>query len=156
TTRDSASSPPRPSKTIFAAPDKPSIVAGPQRVSPSAEPRTSPNAAGVRAGEYLAAPWIAPALPPDRGRIVRSGDVPGIPLTESLRSLQMREQVFVRAPRGTTPQVGDRYVVVRADDEIDRVGQVLVPTGVVVVDRVTGGADVDAHIAAAYEELAIG
>src|SRR5688572_27231698 len=61
----------------------------------------------IRPGEFYAAPYVErEGGPPNAGRIVGTGDVSGIPLTESERPLQSAERVFIVVPPGMTSAAG--------------------------------------------------
>ena len=111
----------------------------------------------IRPGEFYAAPYVERAGgPPNAGRIVGTGDVPGIPLTESERPLQSYERVFVTLPPGMSNAVGTRYVSVRPGPMIEGVGQVMLPTGILTVLRAQSGQAVEARIVARYAPVEIG
>jgi hypothetical protein len=111
----------------------------------------------VRPGEFYAAPYLERVGgPPNAGRIVGSGDVPGVPLTESERPLQSHERVFITVPPGMSSAAGARYVSVRRGPALEGIGQVIVPTGIVVVERAQPGQAVEARIVARFEPVEIG
>jgi hypothetical protein len=94
----------------------------------------------IRPGEFYAAPWVERVGgPANAGVIVGTGDVPGIPLTEEERPLQSHERVFVTVPPGMSAVAGARYVSVRRGPLLEGIGQVMVPTGIVVVERAQPG-----------------
>jgi len=111
----------------------------------------------VRPGEYYAAPWVERfGGPANAGMIVGSGDVPGIPLTEEERPLQSYERVFVTLPAGMSSAPGTHYVSVRPGPLLQGIGQVMVPTGVIVVDRAQPGQAAEARVIARFEPVQIG
>lgn len=117
-------------------------------------PSTAPT---IRPGEFYAAPYVERAGgPANAGRIVGSGDVPSIPLTESERPLQSNERVFVTVPPGMSSAAGTRYVVVRRGPMLEGVGQVMVPTGIVNIERAQPGQAAEARIVARFEPMLIG
>lgn len=123
--------------------------------SPAAQVRaTGPT---IRPGEFYAAPYVErDGGPPNAGRIVGTGDVPGIPLTESERPLQSYERVFVTLPPGMSNAAGTRYVSVRRGPTLDGVGQVMEPTGILTVLRAQSGQAVEALIVARFAPVEIG
>jgi hypothetical protein len=126
-------------------------LASPWQAGPAQAPAT------VRPGEYYAAPWVEPlGGPANAGMIVGTGDVPGIPLTEVERPLQSHERVFVTLPAGMSSAAGARYVAVRPGPLLEGFGQVIVPTGVIVVDRAQPGQAAEAHLVARFEPVQIG
>jgi LysM repeat protein len=111
----------------------------------------------IRPGEFYAAPYVErEGGPANAGRIVGTGDVAGIPLTENERPLQSHERVFIVAPPGMSTAPGTRFVAVRKGALLEGVGQVMVPTGIVAVERVQPGQAVEARIVARFEPVEIG
>lgn len=120
-----------------------------------AGPVQSPNT--VRPGEYYAAPWVERlGGPANAGLIVGTGDVPSIPLTEEERPLQSYERVFVTVPAGMSTAAGTHYVSARPGPLLQGVGQVMVPTGVVVIERAQPGQAAEARVLARFEPVQIG
>lgn len=88
----------------------------------------------VRAGEYVAAPWVeSRGGPRETGRIIEVNDMPGIASHGGRERLQGFDEVLVTAPAGNSPRAGTRYVSFELGPYIDDVGQVVVPTGMVEV-----------------------
>jgi LysM repeat protein len=111
----------------------------------------------IRAGEFYAAPYVESiAGPLNTGRIVGTGEVPGIPLTESERPLQSNERIFITVPPGMSTARGARYVALRRGPMLEGVGQIVIPTAIVVVDRAQPGQAVEARIVARYDAVEIG
>lgn len=111
----------------------------------------------IRAGEFYAAPYVESiGGPPNAGRIVGTGEVPGIPLTESDRPLQSNERIFITVPPGMSTARGARYVALRRGPMLEGIGQVVIPTAIVVVDRAQPGQAVEARIVARYDAVEIG
>jgi hypothetical protein len=111
----------------------------------------------IRPGEFYAAPWVeAAGGPPNAGSIVGTGDVPGIPLTESERPLQSHERVFVTVPPGMSATAGTRYIAVRRGPMIEGAGQVMIPTGIIAIERAQPGQAAEARVVARFEPVEIG
>jgi hypothetical protein len=111
----------------------------------------------IRPGEFYAAPWVERlGGPANAGSIVGTGDVPGIPLTESERPLQSHERVFVTVPPGMASAAGTRYITARFGPLIEGVGQVMVPTGIVAIERAQPGQAAEARVVARFEPVLIG
>jgi hypothetical protein len=111
----------------------------------------------IRAGEFYAAPYVESIGGPlNAGRIVGTGEVPGIPLTESERPLQSNERIFITVPPGMSTARGARYVALRRGPLLEGVGQVVIPTAIVVVDRAQPGQAVEARIVARFDAVEIG
>ena len=111
----------------------------------------------IRPGEVYSAPWVERAGgPPNPGHIVGTGDVPGIPLTESERPLQSHERVFVTVPPGMSSAAGARYLAVSRGPMLEGYGQVMIPTGIVVIQRAQPGQAAEATVVTRYAEMQIG
>jgi hypothetical protein len=111
----------------------------------------------IRPGEVYSAPWVERAGgPPNAGRIVGTGDVPGIPLTESERPLQSHERIFVTVPPGMSSAAGARYVAVRRGPMLEGYGQVMLPTGIVVIQRAQPGQAAEATVVTRFAPMEIG
>jgi hypothetical protein len=119
--------------------------------------QTRTPAPTLRPGEFYAAPYVERVGgPPNAGSIVGTGDVPGIPLTERDRPLQSYERIFITVPPGMSNAAGTRYLAVRNGPALEGVGQVMIPTGVVVVERAQPGQAVEARIISRFEQVLIG
>jgi hypothetical protein len=125
--------------------------------SPMQASQTQAGPPAIRPGEFYAAPWVEPVGgPANAGVIVGTGDVPGIPLTEAERPLQSHERVFVTVPPGMSAAAGARYISVRRGPLLEGFGQVIVPTGIVVVERAQPGQAAEARVVARFEPVQIG
>ena len=111
----------------------------------------------VRPGEYYAAPYVErEGGPANAGRIVGTGDVPSIPLTEEHRPLQMYERVFIVPPPGMSTAPGTRLVAVRNGPVLPGLGQVVIPTGILRIERAESGQAAEALVLVRFEQLMIG
>ena len=127
------------------------------RPADTAQVQARAAAPTLRPGEVLAAPYVElEGGPPNAGRIIGTGEVPGIPLTISERPLQSAERIFIVVPPGMTSAVGTRYVAVRRGPMLEGVGQVMIPTGIIAVQRSQSGQAVEATVVARFEQLLIG
>jgi LysM repeat protein len=102
--------------------------------------------ATVRAGEFYAAPWTDRVGGPGGGRILRSGDAQPIGQTDAERNLQLSERVLVTPPPGRAVAVGDRYLSYTLGPEIEGVGQVVIPTGVLRAEKTAAGQSIEARV----------
>jgi hypothetical protein len=64
--------------------------------------------------------------------------------------------VFIVVPPGMTSSAGTRYVAVRRGPMLEGVGQVMIPTGIVRIERAQAGQAVEARVVARFEQLLIG
>jgi len=125
--------------------------------SPMQASRTQAGPPAIRPGEFYAAPWVEHVGgPANAGVIVGTGDVSGIPLTEAERPLQSHERVFVTVPPGMSAAAGARYISIRRGPLLEGIGQVIVPTGIVVVERAQPGQAAEARVVARYAPVQIG
>jgi len=123
----------------------------------AAQTQTRVNAPTVRPGEALAAPYVErDGGPPNPGYIVATGDVQAIPFPEAERPLQSHERVFIVVPPGMPSTRGTRYVAVRRGPALLGVGQIMIPTAVVAVERAQPGQAVEARVVARFDQLLIG
>lgn len=118
--------------------------------------RTEPPV--IRAGEYYAAPWAERrGGPRGVGRLVASAD-----LTEAAQSdrdrLQIGDRVIVTAPSGEHPESGARYLAFDLGPELEGHGQVVIPTGLVLVEETPArdGDAVHARVLTIYDNIRIG
>jgi len=119
--------------------------------------QTRATAPTVRPGEFYAAPYVERVGgPANAGLIVGTGEVPGVPLTIAERPLQSHERVFVVVPPGMSSAAGTRYLAVRPGPLLEGVGQIMIPTGVVAVERAEPGQAIEARVMARYEPMMIG
>ena len=108
----------------------------------------------IRPGEFYAAPYVERyGGPANAGYVVGTGEVPGIPLTPALRPMQSYERIFVVVPPGMSSAAGTRYLTVRAGPLLEGVGQVMVPTGIVTIERAQPGQAAEARIMARFEPV---
>jgi hypothetical protein len=91
--------------------------------------------AAVREGEFIAAPWIdRNGGPEQHGRIVASAELPGIIQASEPLRLAPHDRVFVQLPRDVGAAKGERYLAYELGPPVPQ-GQVIVPTGVLVVEK---------------------
>jgi len=111
----------------------------------------------IRPGEFYAAPYVERyGGPANAGYIVGTGEVRGIPLTLTDRPIQSYERIFVVVPPGMSSAVGTRYVTLREGPLLEGVGQVMVPTSIITIERAQPGQAVEARVMARFEPVMIG
>lgn len=100
----------------------------------------------IRVGEYYSAPFVdRDGGPRDWGHIIASTDVPAIRIAAERTRLQPHELVYVQPPKGRVLADGDELLVYKLGDELEGMGQLVIPTGVLRVVR--AGRDGDAPVA---------
>ena len=111
----------------------------------------------VRRGEYYAAPYVlredGPAGP---GEILRGAEESAIARAGRQDRFQLEDRVFVEPPSGRVATTGDRYLVFRRGPVIPGIGRVIVPTGIVAVDRPMAGEATLAHVDESFDPVVLG
>lgn len=135
-------------KVIAAAPTPaptPAPVAQPAPVAaptpPPARADTTPASmleeapSVVRSGEYAAAPWVdKKGGPSGSGYVIQNADLPGIASADQSR-INMSDRVVFAPPAGSTPAEHELYLTYRLGPVLEKLGQVVIPTGIVQVTR---------------------
>jgi len=138
--------------TVFAT----ALEAPSAAFAPSNPVRQQPRAA-IREGEFLAAPWIdvagGPAAP---GRIVASVQIPGIVEPSPRMRVEPQERVYISLPHSVVPARGDRYLTFRLGRVLDDGRQIVVPTGVVLVEHADNGDATTVRAIMQFDEMKIG
>jgi hypothetical protein len=129
--------------------------------SPVAPERMEParmRFAAVRPGEVDAAPFVDRlGGPANSGRIVQSAAESSVRASLRDQALILNDEVYVTLPAGSTARVGDRYLAYALGAELEKLGQVVVPTGVLRIDRVdAGGAAPRARLTRQYGRVIAG
>jgi len=89
----------------------------------------------VRSGEYAAAPWVdQKGGPRGSGYVVQNTDLPGIATADQSRA-NLYDPVAFAAPAGSAAAEHDLFLAYRLGPEIENLGQVVIPTGIIRVTR---------------------
>lgn len=120
----------------------PAVVSQPQPVTqaPAAAPvrPSEPQrraASSVRVGEYAASPWVdQEGGPRGYGRIMESGDIPGIASADRSR-ISLHEKLFFAPPAGAEAANNSLLLSYRLGPFIEGFGQIVIPTGIIEVTR---------------------
>ena len=147
---------PRPTtagSTVFAATGAPR----PQGTSqPGRSPADAPRQA-VRPGEIVAAPWAdSVGGPANQGSVVASADIAGVAAATERVRLTFQERAYVTLPKGVAPAIGDRYLVVALGPVLDGARQVVIPTGIVEIERADKVDASTARVVAQFGSLQVG
>lgn len=150
---DTAAYGPNRGTTVFGAPSEDELNANPRLGGVAGrESRTS-----VREGEYDAAPWVGPVGgPSDAGQLIATAAIPGIAQVTQERRLTIGDRAYMTPPSDAVPARGDRYMTVTLGPKLVGGGQVVIPTGIVEVERVSDGDAVTVRVVKQYRELQIG
>ncbi len=90
----------------------------------------------VRAGEVIAAPFVdREGGPRGFGRILKSGDLPGIAQASDRFRFQAYDRIFIAPPVGHVAAEGERYLAYKLGPMLEGQGQIMIPTGIVEVTR---------------------
>lgn len=111
----------------------------------------------VRAGEYYAAPWLEKRdAPAGQGRVVASTELGGIAQAGDRGRLQSEERAYIALPRGATATRGDRFLVIARGPELADGRRVVIPTGLVQVEKTDAHDATTVRVIAHYEEVVVG
>lgn len=112
----------------------------------------------VRVGEFYAAPWVdRDGGPESAGMLLRSAEIPGIKEFTTMRRLGPQSRAYITLPSGVVAAKGDRFLVFAKGAELDGEGQVMVPTGIVEVERTdNGGVATTVRVVQQFGEVLLG
>jgi hypothetical protein len=114
-------------------------------------------ATAVRPGEFYAAPWLdKQGGPGEAGRIVATADIPGIVQASSRVALQPQDRVYITLPRNVVPTRGDRMLAYRLGPSVEGHGQIVIPTGILQVERADNGDATTVRVVEQYDAMDIG
>lgn len=114
------------------------------------------QAAAVREGEYIAAPWIdRNGGPEQHGQIVATGELPGIAQASDPIRVAPHDRVYVTVPRGVSVTAGERYLAYALGPSMTQ-GQIIIPTGVLVVEVPGNGDATLVRVERMFNEVRIG
>lgn len=140
---DVATAPPLDGPTVFDASGSTHRAAAPTATSPSA---TATMAAvprfphfPVRSGEHFASPFLdRDGGPKEAGTVILSSEMTAVPLETPRSPFQLREDIYIKLPKGANGDVGQKFMTYRLGPSYERYGQVVIPTGIVVVKKAGG------------------
>jgi hypothetical protein len=114
-------------------------------------------APAVRAGEYYAAPFVIGDSPRKHaGKSIGTTEIAGVAMSHERTFMQNEERIYVRIPKDGLPSVGDRYLTYKMGPDIPGVGQIVIPTGILVVEQPSNGDATIARIVRQFEDVEIG
>jgi hypothetical protein len=94
--------------------------------------------------------------PLNHGLVVASADMPGIAAASERGRLTPQERAYITLPKDATPAVGDRYLVVALGPGLEGRRQVVVPTGVVQIERAGNAEASTVRVVAQFGDLQVG
>jgi hypothetical protein len=109
----------------------------------------------VRAGEVIAAPYVdRRGGPRGFGRILKSGDLPGVAGATDRYRFQAYDRVFIAPPVAQLAAEGERYLAYRLGPILEDLGQVVIPTGIIEIAKPAGsGVAAVGKVVRAFNEL---
>jgi hypothetical protein len=110
----------------------------------------------IRRGEMLAAPWVdVKGGPEGQGKIVASAEMSGIAEMAVRHRLEPQDRAYIRLPQTSVAALGDRFLSFRLGPMLDDVRQVIVPTGVLQVERADNGDATTVRVIMEFDEVSI-
>ena len=141
----------RSNLTVFASPLSQTVA------SMTEVAATRARAGAVRRGEVEAAPYTdRQGGPRDAGRLIASIDRPGIKTSMIQQRYQLNDALFVDMPKGYVPRLGDLYMSYVLGPDLAQFGQVVVPTGILRIERMPSGQRTIARIIRQFGEIMLG
>jgi hypothetical protein len=108
----------------------------------------------IREWEYYAAPWVdREGGPRGAGKIIQGVDIQGIGGEVERDRLGFQDRVYVTPPAAAMPQRGDRYLTYSLGPVLPNLGQVVIPTGIVEVERAGDGEATTVRIVRQFDEI---
>jgi hypothetical protein len=96
----------------------------------------------VRPGEHNAAPFLERSGgPKDPGIIILSSEMTAVPLETPRSPFQLREDIYIKLPKGASGDLGQRFLTYKLGPDFERYGQVVIPTGIVMVVKEAGAGE---------------
>ena len=108
----------------------------------------------IREWDYYAAPWVdREGGPTGSGKIHRTVEISGVAMKSERDRYQFQERIYVTVPAAAMPQTGDRYVTYTLGPVLADLGQVVIPTGIVEVERPGVGEATTVRIIRQFDEI---
>ena len=108
----------------------------------------------IREWDYYAAPWVdREGGPSGSGKVIQTVEIPGITIKSERDRFQFQERIYVTPPSSVMPEPGDRYITYTLGPVLVDLGQVVIPTGVVEVERSGVGEVTTARIIRQFDEI---
>ncbi|HET7631977.1 MAG TPA: LysM peptidoglycan-binding domain-containing protein [Gemmatimonadaceae bacterium] len=154
---DSTQPPPEPSVNTATAPTvfKRAPETAPTTTSVASVAPPEPT---VAKGRYLAAPYVVQTgTLKGAGQVIRSADLDALGNADSRRMFKAYDNVLLQTPAGMTLNPGDRLMVVKRGPSLRGLGDVIIPTGVILVTHAAeGDADPVGQVVKLYGEMTPG
>ena len=125
-----------PAEAVFAAATGTRSPVAPTRLEPLGQGRY----ASVRPGEVYPAPFVdREGGPAGSGRILQHVAMTNIRSKLGEQALLLNDEVYIAAPKAQAPAAGDRYLVYALGTRLEKLGQLIVPTGIVRIESAESG-----------------
>lgn len=112
---------------------------------------------GVPTGEIEAAPFaMKVGGPGNHGRLAAAYDRPGIKAAAGERRFQLQDRLFIEIPKGFSGGVGELLLAYRLGPELDDIGQLVIPTGIVRVESAASGELALGRVLRQFGEITLG
>jgi len=113
-----------------------------------------PNA--VRRGEFYASPWVDRiGGPQGAGQVVGVADLPGTAARSPETRIAAHSRAYITLPKGATAAPGDRFLTYTTSVQLHD-AQVMLPTGVIEVERSENGQATTVLVVEEYENIDVG
>jgi nucleoid-associated protein YgaU len=98
------------------------------------ESRVARRREGVSPGDHNSAPYLdRDGGPRNAGSVVGVADMSNVIDAADVEHYGLDQELYIRLPRGSHPEVGQRYYTYALDQSFGDHGQIIVPTGIVLV-----------------------
>lgn len=112
------------------------------------------RAPGVRAGEIESAPYVERSGGPrDAGEIRAGVDRPAVSTDAGNARFQLNDQLYISLPKGAVERLGDRYLAYVLGDNIEDVGQMVIPTAILRIESIRAEQPAVARIIRQFGEV---
>jgi LysM repeat protein len=126
---------PGPAPVVQSAAPVAAAPAPAQPVDSAPAPLVQQSRSLVRTGEYAAAPWVDKVGGPSGyGYFIQNADLPGIAKAEQARP-SLYDRIVFAPPAGSAAAERELFLMYRLGHELENVGQVVIPTGIIQVTR---------------------
>ena len=108
----------------------------------------------IREWDYYGAPWVdREGGPAGSGKILQTAEIPAVTGKNERDRFQFQERIYIAPPAAAMPQPGDRYVSYSLGPVLADLGQVIIPTGVLEVERAGVGEATTARVIRQFDEI---
>ncbi len=108
----------------------------------------------IREWEYYGAPWVdREGGPRGSGKILDAVAIPAIAVDVDRPHVQFQDRVYITLPASAMPEPGHRFLTYRHGPVLPKLGQVMIPTGILEVERVGVGEASTARVVRQFDEI---